>query len=91
VGDDLDVAIEIGAQDRGAREDGQRLGCRVPVLVAGARRDDGDGRACRIQEPRRGGRGGAVVPDLEDVDRRNKAAADEERLDRRLSVTGQQR
>jgi hypothetical protein len=88
---DLDVAVEIGAQYGSARQGGQRFRGRMPVLVAGARRDDGDGRPRRIQEPRRGGRGGAVMPDLEDVHGRHQPAADEEGLDRSLRITGQQR
>jgi len=63
----------------------------MPVLVALARRDDRDARSNGVEQPRRGRRGGAVVPDLEKVDRRKQAAIQQRRLDRRLGVTGEQR
>ena len=52
VGDELDVAVEIGAEHGDAGSGGecrQGLGRRMPVLVALADGDDGHGRARRVQ------------------------------------------
>ena len=59
VGDDLDVAVEIGAEDGELgtrRERGQRLRCRMAVLVALARGDDRDAGLDGGEQRRRGRR-----------------------------------
>jgi hypothetical protein len=53
VGDDLDVAVQVGAEDGGAGELGQGLGCRVAVLVVLADRHGGDRRIDYSQKARR--------------------------------------
>jgi hypothetical protein len=63
----------------------------MAVLVAGTGRDDGHAGPRRCQQLRRRRRLGAVVTDLEHVDRRNQAALEEQPLDGRLGVPGQQR
>lgn len=71
-------------------EGGQRLGMGVSVAVVDAARDERHRR-------RRGGCEGSgrrrvrtVVADLQHVDRRDEAAADEQLLDRRLRIAGEQ-
>ena len=93
IADDLDVSREIGAVD-GDRaiggQGGQRLGSRVTVLVVMAGGDHRHGWPGGVEQARRRGRMGAVMPDFEHVDRPQDAAADERFLDRRLGVAGQQ-
>lgn len=61
----------------------------MPVVVAGADRDQRDRGARRVEERRRRGRGTAVMGDLEDVDR-GQAARDQLRVNALLRVAGEQ-
>jgi hypothetical protein len=94
IGDDLYVAIGIGAEDRDlgpSRQRRQGFGRRMTILVAGARRDDGGGRPDDLEQAW-GGRGrGPVMPDLQHIHARQGSAEDEDPLDWRLGVSGQQR
>jgi len=61
----------------------------VAVLVVDARGYDRDTRARHLQK-RHGRRGRrSVVADLEDLHRRQEAAAEQDLLDRRLGVPGE--
>jgi len=94
IGDDLDVAIQIGPKDRDPRAHRERregLWRGVPVLVADPRGDDRHRRPDGVDEPRGGRRVRPVVPDLQHVDRVEQAARGEQGLDRRFGVAGQQR
>jgi hypothetical protein len=58
IGDDLDITLKVGPEDRdppvrGERSEGLRR--RVPVLVAHARRDDRHRRLDGVDETRSGG------------------------------------
>jgi hypothetical protein len=53
IGLELDVAIEVGPEDRHVRvgrQSGERLGRRVTVLVAGPGRDDSHRRPGRVEQ-----------------------------------------
>jgi hypothetical protein len=93
VADDLHVPVEVGAQDGKVRTSGEvleRCCGGVPVAVAHPGRDDRCSRAGGIEQRRRGGRVGAVVADLQHVDRPEHAARDEGGLDRFLGISGQE-
>lgn len=62
----------------------------MPVAVVGAARDERHRGGCRGGEGGRGGRVRPVVADLQDVDHRDEAARDEERLDRGFGVAGEE-
>jgi hypothetical protein len=67
----------------------ERLGGRVAVVVAGARRDEREPRTDRVQECPARRRGAAVVGDLEHVDPR-EPAPHQPGVDVLLGITGQQ-
>jgi predicted TIM-barrel enzyme len=69
----------------------ERDGMRVPVLVAGGARDQGNLRPSGREEGRRAARLGAVVADLQQIDVRHHVPLEQGSLHRRLRVTLQQR
>ncbi len=94
IGLDLDVSVEIGPENCGARtrrQDGEGFRRGMPVLVAGPVGDERDGRLRRVEQSRRGRRRGSMMTDLEHVDLRDRAAREQLGLDGRLGVAGQQR
>jgi hypothetical protein len=94
IGHDLDVAVEVGPEDRELRPSAQRrqrLRRRVAVFVALARRDDGGGGPDGVEQAGRGRGARSVVADLQHVHRRQDTTGHERCLDWRLRIPGQQR
>jgi hypothetical protein len=94
IGDELDIAVEIGAEygDAGSgRECRQGLGRGVPVLVALPGGDDCHGRMRHVQQPGRGRGRRSVVPDLQHIHSGQHSTLNQRRLHRCLGVAGQQR
>ncbi len=73
------------------REGGERLRRGVPVLVVDPGGDDRDAGTNGLEELGGRRRVRAVVPDLEQVDRPERATRDQRRLDRCLRVAGEER
>jgi len=70
--DDANRPVQVGAMDvqTGDRgKVGERLGMGMSVSVAGPAGDDGHARSDRVEKVEARARIGAVVPDLQDVDR----------------------
>ena len=84
------ATVHVGAIDREAGDGAERRQCgrrRVPVVVAGADRDDRDPRPQLLQLVAQPVVGGSVMRDLEDLDRRELETTG----DVRLRVGGEQR
>ena len=91
---DLNVALVIGSKHRESRpcgERGQRFWGGMAVLVVDADRDDRHRWPERVEGRRSRGRARPVMPDLEDIDRRERVPSEERRLDRRLGIAGEER
>jgi hypothetical protein len=92
IGEDFDVALQVGPEDRDPRARRERregLRRRVSVLVTHPRGDDRDRWMDGVDESRRGRRVRPMVADLQHVDRLEHAAGCQDRLDRRFGIAGQ--
>jgi hypothetical protein len=92
--DHADGALQVGAMNTEPRHRGeppQRGGVRVAIFIPDARGDQRQPRASGLQQ--RIGRAGVrpVVAHLQDVDRPEQPALQQQCLDRRLGIPGQQR
>jgi hypothetical protein len=90
---ELDVAIEVGPEDRHAlmgRQSGERLRRRVTVLVAGTGRDDSHRRPGRVEQSERRRRPRAVMADLEEIDHGDRPTCQQRCLDGGLGIPCQQ-
>jgi len=63
---------------------------RMPIVIPDPGRDERSTRTSDVQEDRAGARVGAVVADLQHVDRAQEPALRKQCLDRHLRVTGEQ-
>jgi hypothetical protein len=94
VGDELDVAVEVGAEDSDPAlggQGGQRFRGRMAVLVVDAGRDHRDAGPRRSHEGGRRRRVGAVVADLEQIDGWDRPAGQQRGFDGRFGVAGEDR
>ena len=93
IGDQLDVAVEIGAEHGNARSGGecrQGLGRGMPVLVALAGGDDCHGRIVASRNPGVLDEVEPWCPTFSTSTAGSSRAINQRRLDRRLGVAGQQ-